>query len=441
MIDMAERKRISEVLKMTDKEKTVISGFIRNIRNKGKNLKFIIVNDGSGETQVTCLRNIMNERIDDLNGISINSVLIFSGTVQKTELSNLGTEILCEDFDVLSVSEAGLPIDSSDKIESSLEKRLNWRFLDLRNEKKKIIFKIYSDFLKYSRTFFDSNNLTEIISSKIMGSASEGGSEVFTIDYFDRKAYLSQSPQFYKQMAISSGFEGVFEIGPAFRAEPSFTSRHTTEFTSLDIEIAYISSEEDIMKFEEKWLQYALKNIKEKYGEIIKELYNIEITVPEIPFPRINMKKAHEIAAEAGIILNENQDLNSDGEKALGEYVKKEFGNDFVFLTDFPAAVRPFYHMRPEDKSKTKSFDLIYKGVEITTGAQREHRYDILMKQIEEKGINPETLNEYTNYFRFGCPPHGGFGMSPARLVTMLLNLENIREATMVPRDVKRLEP
>lgn len=284
MIDMAERKRISEVLKMTDKEKTVISGFIRNIRNKGKNLKFIIVNDGSGETQVTCLRNIMNERIDDLNGISINSVLIFSGTVQKTELSNLGTEILCEDFDVLSVSEAGLPIDSSDKIESSLEKRLNWRFLDLRNEKKKIIFKIYSDFLKYSRTFFDSNNLTEIISSKIMGSASEGGSEVFTIDYFDRKAYLSQSPQFYKQMAISSGFEGVFEIGPAFRAEPSFTSRHTTEFTSLDIEIAYISSEEDIMKFEEKWLQYALKNIKEKYGEIIKELYNIEITVPEIPF-------------------------------------------------------------------------------------------------------------------------------------------------------------
>lgn len=435
------RQRIKELEDLNSETQVCICGFIKTVRNKGKNLKFMIIDDGSSQIQATCLRTLLGEKMDALDKISVNSVLKIFGTLNRTELSNSGTEVLVNDLEVLSSAQTALPIDISENIESSLEKRLNWRHLDLRNPKKKLIFKIFSDFLKLSREFFYTRHLTEISSSKLMAAASESGSQVFQVNYFERKAFLAQSPQFYKQMAIAAGFEGIFEIGPVFRAEPSFTSRHTTEFTSLDVEIAYIETVEDVMKFEEQWLAFTFSGLKELYSKVLEELYGLQINIPELPFPRIDMKQAQSIVKKCGVECQEDSDLSSDGEKALGRYVKEFFNSDFVFLTEFPWNVRPFYHMRGENKTVTNSFDLIYCGTEITTGAQREHRYDILCTQATEKLLDLKGIEEYLNFFRFGCPPHGGFGLSPARVITCMLGLDNIREATLLPRDPKRLTP
>lgn len=437
---LKNRTRVKEVLSMEDGKEIVVAGFVKNIRNKGKNLKFIIIDDGSSEIQITCLRNIMEDKINELNEIHSQSVLLFEGKIQKTDLSKSGIEILAENFEVISHAEPQIPIDFGN-IESSFEKRLNWRNLDLRNEKRRIVLKLHSEFERFSREFFYDNNLTEIHSSKLMKTASESGAEVFEIKYFEGKAYLAQSPQFYKQMAISSGFESIFEIGPVFRAESSFTSKHTTEFISLDVEIGYIDSEEDVMLFQEKWINYTITKLKEKYGNKIKEYFGIEIEIPKLPFPRITMSEAYKVLKEKGIEFMEGGDLSSEGEKELAKQIKETTGHDFVFLTEFPWSVRPFYHMRPEEKSKTRSYDLIFKGIEITTGAQREHRYEILKEQAIEKGLSVESLNDYLNFFKYGCPSHGGFGMSPARFIMCLLELENIREATFNPRDPKRLNP
>ncbi|HQF32768.1 MAG TPA: aspartate--tRNA(Asn) ligase [Petrotogaceae bacterium] len=435
------RQRIKELLGLKSETQVCICGFIKTVRNKGKNLKFMIIDDGSSQIQATFLRTLLGEKMDVLDKISVNSVLKISGTINRTELSKSGTEVLVTDLEVLSSAHTGLPIDISEELESSLEKRLNWRHLDLRNPKKKLIFRIFSDFLKLSREYFYARHLTEISSSKLMAAASESGAQVFQVNYFERKAFLAQSPQFYKQMAIAGGFEGVFEIGPVFRAEPSFTSRHTTEFTSLDVEIAYVETVEDVMCFEEQWLAFTFSGLKELYSKQLEELYGIQINIPELPFPRISMTQAQAIVKNYGIECLENSDLSSDGEKALGRYVKEVFNSDFVFLTDFPWSVRPFYHMRSENKQITKSFDLIYCGTEITTGAQREHRYDILCSQASEKLPDLNGIEDYLNFFKYGCPPHGGFGLSPARVITCMLGLDNIREATLLPRDPKRLTP
>jgi len=319
---LKNRTRVKEVLSMEDGKEIVVAGFVKNIRNKGKNLKFIIIDDGSSEIQITCLRNIMEDKINELNEIHSQSVLLFEGKIQKTDLSKSGIEILAENFEVISHAEPQIPIDFGN-IESSFEKRLNWRNLDLRNEKRRIVLKLHSEFERFSREFFYDNNLTEIHSSKLMKTASESGAEVFEIKYFEGKAYLAQSPQFYKQMAISSGFESIFEIGPVFRAESSFTSKHTTEFISLDVEIGYIDSEEDVMLFQEKWINYTITKLKEKYGDKIKEYFGIEIEIPKLPFPRITMSEAYKVLKEKGIEFMEGGDLSSEGEKELAKHIKE----------------------------------------------------------------------------------------------------------------------
>lgn len=292
------------------------------------------------------------------------------------------------------------------------------------------------------REFWVKNNFIEIYTPKIMGSASESGSELFEVKYFDRKAYLAQSPQFYKQMAMAAGFEKIFEIGPSFRANPSDTTRHDTEFTMIDMEISFIESEEDVMKVEEEWIAFFLKKVKEKYGEEVKKTFNVEIVVPKLPFPRVTMEEAQKMLKKKGYKSPEEGDLDAEGEKLLAGLIKEKYGHEFVFVKEYPISVRPFYHMRKKENPKlTKSFDLIWKGVEITTGAQREHRIEPLTKQAIEKKINPKSIQYYLNFFNNGCPPHGGCALSPSRLLMLMLNLGNVREATFLPRDMKRLTP
>jgi aspartyl-tRNA synthetase len=276
-----------------------------------------------------------------------------------------------------------------------------------------------------------------------MSIPSEGAAELFEVKYFDDKtAYLAQSPQLYKQMAMASGFERIFEVGPVFRANPSFTSRHDTEFTGYDMELSFIDSHQDVISEEEKLIVAMLNSVKNKYGEKIKEVFGREIVIPALPFPQIKLKDVKKMLAPFKIKSDKEDDLNPEEERKLSELIMEEFGHEFVFVTEYPASARPFYHMRLEsDLSLTKSFDLLWNGIEITTGAQREHRYDILISQAREKGLSLEPLSTYFNFFKYGCPPHGGLGFGPSRFLMKMLGLSNVREVTYLYRGPKRLDP
>jgi aspartyl-tRNA synthetase len=294
------------------------------------------------------------------------------------------------------------------------------------------------------RAYWLQHNFIEMHSPKLMSAPSESGAELFEVIYFDRKAYLAQSPQFYKQMAMAAGFERVFEIGPVFRADPSFTARHMTEFTGVDMEMSWVESHEDVMGFMERWLQYTYQKVKEVHGDEIKARLGVDITVPEVPFPRVAMRQAQQVLKEKEYVVppEKKGDIDPGGERVIAQWVKENYNHDFVFLTDWPISVRPFYHMRYADQPEiTKSFDLIANGLEITTGAQREHRYDILVKQAQEKGLALEPIQDYLNYFRYGCPPHGGFGFGLSRFLMVLLNLGNIRDTVYLFRGPTRLTP
>jgi aspartyl/asparaginyl-tRNA synthetase len=278
---------------------------------------------------------------------------------------------------------------------------------------------------------------------KLMASPSESRAELFQVPYFDTVAYLSQSPQFFKQMAQPAGFGKIFEVGPAFRADPSFTSRHATEFTSVDSEFSWIDSHEDVMKLHEDLMVAGFTAVKAKHGAEIEAAFGVEVTVPTTPFPRIPLAEAKEIIAGRGYeVPRADDDMDPEGERQIAAYVKETYDHEFVFLTDYASSIRPFYHMRhADDQTITKSYDLIFNGVEISTGAQREHRIEVLIAQAKEKGLDPEELDFYLDFFRYGVPPHGGFGMGLARVLMLLLHLTNIRETTYLFRGPSRLLP
>ena len=258
--------------------------------------------------------------------------------------------------------------------------RLDWRYLDLRRDVNQLIFAVQTTAEQAMREYWIQHNFIEIHSPKIVGAPSESGAELFSLPYFEKTAYLAQSPQFYKQMAMAAGFENVFEIGPVFRADPSFTSRHMTEFTGVDMEMSWIESHEDVMAFMERWLAYTYEKVNEKHHDAIKEVFGVDLQVPTVPFPRIKMADAHKLLKELGYKLPPDKlhDLDPGAERALGNYFKEKEGHDYVFVIDWPFEARPFYHMLdPEDKT-TRSFDLLGKGLEVSTGAQREHRYEVL---------------------------------------------------------------
>ncbi|MFH1971590.1 MAG: aspartate--tRNA(Asn) ligase, partial [Patescibacteria group bacterium] len=337
---------------------------------------------------------------------------------------------------ILSLSSPELPIQVLEKNEkeASMEKRFDWRFLDLRKPEKLLVFKVWTSLEKGMREYFQKEGFIQIYTPSLMSTASESGSEVFEVKYFDKKAYLAQSPQFYKQAAMAAGMEKVFIVGPVYRAELSFTTRHTTEYTSWDFEISFINSHLEIIIEEEKMLVSAFKKVNEEL--------ELNLDIPKIPFPKVTMKEAKEKLKTKGIKSEKDYDVSPEEERELSKIVKEETGHDFVFLTDWPKEGRAFYHMRYEDKPDiTKSFDLLYKGIEITTGAQREHRVEVLERQAKEKKLPLDSIKDYLNFFRFGCPPHGGVGIGPARIIMKILDLPTVKEANFMPRDVKRLTP
>lgn len=415
-----------------------LAGWVRNLRIH-KGLIFIDLRDLSGQMQLVILES--STAFSEAEKLTLESVVAVSGTLQekpakKGDDSGIKDyELLVETLEILSLAQEGLPIPVLTKAdnEADIDLRFDNRWLDLRQEEKQLIFKTWSKLEEGFREEFSRLGFTQVYTPCLMNTASETGSEVFEVKYFDRKAYLSQSPQFYKQMAIASGLEKVFTFGPVFRAEKSFTTRHVTEFTGWDFEFAFIQSHHDIMDVEEKLLVSGFKKLQETVLP--------EIEVPTQPFPRMTLADVKVKLKAAGITSEKEGDLSPEEEREICRIIKEETGHDFIFVTDYPAETRAFYHMRYPGTDTTKSFDLLYRGVEITTGAQREHRVDVLEKQAIEKGMNLEELKDYINFFRFGCPPHGGVGIGPARLIMKILNLSSVKEACFLPRDVRRLIP
>ncbi len=430
---MLKRTKISD-LKSAIGQTASISGFVQAIRNQGK-IAFLRLRDESGTIQIVVLGS--NETsFQTVKELTIESVVTVTGLCKEAKQVPEGIEIECEALTTLSLSDANLPIPVA--LEKGAEdvdvvNRFDWRWLDLRKPESHKIFQVWTVLEQGIREYFTKEHFTQIYSPALMSAASESGAEVFEVKYFDGKAYLAQSPQFYKQMAIASGFEKIFMVGPVFRAELSFTTRHMTEFTGWDFEIAYINSHHDIMDTEEAMLKTGFAKLKD-VGLIDEEI--------KVPFVRLPFAQAKEKLKAAGVMSDKPNDFSPDEERKISEIIKKETGSEFVFIIDYPPEGRAFYHMRHEgNPNLTKGFDLLYKGLEITTGAQREHRYDILVKQAAEKGLTEESLSDYLKFFKYGCPPHGGVGIGPGRIVAQILDLPSVKEVTFLPRDVKRLRP
>ena len=421
-----------------------IQGWLQTLRDQ-KKIQFIILRDPTGLVQVAHWKPNDEELAARIATLGSESALTITGKVIDNPVVKLNQlEIQLESLVVENTAESPLPFDPFAESLPALDYRLDWRYMDLRRPYNYLLFQVQTTMEMAMREYWLQHGFLEVHSPKLTGSPSESGAELFSLDYFERKAYLAQSPQFYKQMAMAAGFERIFEIGPVFRADPSFTARHMTEFTGVDMEFSWIDSHEDVMAFEERWLQHVYTRVKEQHGDMIKEIFGVDLVVPQVPFPRIPMREAVEILKTRGYTLpaDKKGDIDPAGEREIAAYVKGKYDHDFVFLTDWPIAVRPFYHMRLEgDDTLTRSFDLIANGLEITTGAQREHRVDVLTRQALEKGLTLEPIQYYLDFFRYGCPPHGGFGLGLSRLLMVLLNLTNIREAVYIFRGPTRLNP
>lgn len=419
-----------------------LSGWVDTLRLTGK-ISFLLLRDRTGIVQVF-LDKALTEKFQN---IKAQSVVSLKGIVNarpanqvKADMQTGEIEVAATSLEVLSVSETPLPIEVTEDTTTGLDKRLDYRFLDVRRQKVTDIFTVRSYVYSHTVNFFTKEGFIAIQSPKLTASGVESGAEEFKIPYFGKTASLAQSPQVYKQMFVVSGLEKVYEIGPIFRAEKSHTTRHLTEFVGIDFEMGFIENEEDVMKVIEKYFVYLLHEIQKSCAEELKRL-GVTIHIPK-KFPRLSLKDARKILKEKGKVLPENEDLDAEGERMIGAYIKEKYKNDFVFMLDYPWVKRPFYHMRPEkDKTVTKSFDLVYKGVEIATGAQREHRLEILEAQAKEKGIDLKKMPFYRDIFRYGCPPHGGVGLGLDRITERLLDLGNIREAILLPRDPERLTP
>ena len=411
-------------------------GMVDTVRDK-KNIQFVILRDFSGKIQVTVDKVAYPEVGEVFAHLLTGSTVLVEGELVKSEYVKMGgQEVLADSVEVTSTAEV-YPIGP----ESNIDQRIDYRWLDLRQEKNHLLFKVQTLFTNAMREFLIDKEFIEIHSPKLIGTASESGSEVFKVKYFDTYAYLAQSPQFYKQMAMSGGFGRIFECGPVFRAEKSHSKKHATEFTGFDLEFSGIESFEDVMKLEEELLTYALKKVAEKYGEDIKNTFGVEVKVPTLPFPRIKLKELYsELEKRYGYTCPEEEqdDLTTEAEKLCGQFSKDAYDHEFLFVTDYGARKRAFYHMRKD--GVPQGYDLIWKGVEITTGAQREHRYDILKKQAEEKEL-AKDVEFYLQFFKYGCLPHGGFGLGLDRITMNLLELPNVKEAMFLFRGPERITP
>lgn len=418
-------------------QEVVLEGAVHSIRNMG-DVAFVILRRREGLFQTVVENEKANLSIHDLKEAM---TLRVKGILHEEERAPHGREVRVQEIEILSSPAEPMPLAIDKwKLNTSLEAKLNLRPIALRNIQERSKFKIQEALVRAFRDFLYEQGFTEIHTPKIGARGAEGGANLFKFSYFHKPAVLAQSPQFYKQMMVGV-FDRVFETGPVFRAEKHNTKRHLNEYTSLDFEMGYIDGFEDIMGMETGFLQYAMELLKKDYS---KELQILKIQLPKVDqIPAVRFDKAKELVSEKyNRKIRNPYDLEPEEEALIGRYFKEEYDADFVFVTHYPSKKRPFYAMDdPEDARFTLSFDLLFKGLEITTGGQRIHDYNMLVQKIEDRGMTQEGMEQYLDTFKHGMPPHGGLGIGLERLTMQLIGEENVRETCLFPRDMNRLEP
>ncbi|MDD6794939.1 MAG: aspartate--tRNA(Asn) ligase [Clostridiaceae bacterium] len=428
-----KRTYISDIKDSTD-ESILVKGWIHKIYEL-TTISFVQLRDKTGIIQLVVDKKTAKK-------LRLEMCIEAIGEKAENEKSPSGFELQVKELKIIGdVYYEKLPFEiNSYKQKTALEKQLDFRGLSLRAPKQRAIFKVQQEITDALRTYLKERHFSEIHTPKLISSSTEGGSEMFTVDYFGRRAFLAQSPQFYKQMMVGAGFERVFEIAPAYRAELHGTWRHLSEYISLDIEMGFIKDETDLMDLEEGFINYLYSHLKKTCPQEL-EMFNSDLP-DKVEIPRIPLAKAHEILLEKYNKKSPIGNIDAEGEELICKYVKEKYDCDYVFLTEYPISKRPMYAMPDSEKpGLTKSFDLIFKGLEITTGGQRIHNYEMLKENIKKFGLNPDDFSFYLETFKYGMPPHGGLAIGLERITMKILNLENIRQSTLLPRDLKRLEP
>ncbi len=439
------RKDVLEIKDLYENDLTgnsvKINGAVHNIRDLS-DIIFIILRKKDGLVQCVFDKSNKSEIADEkVNALNEGSTIEVTGSVSKNEKAPHGYEIIIEDIRILSSPAGKMPVAISKyKLKTSLNAKLNYRPIALRNVCERAKFKIQEGVVRSFRDFLHDEGFTEIHTPKIGAKGAEGGSNLFRLDYFHRPAVLEQSPQFYKQMMVGV-FDRVFEVGPVFRAEKHNTKRHLNEYTGLDFEMGYIDNYTDIMAMETGFLKHMFDVLSTEYAKEVKMLGMTLPKVDKIPCLRFDEAK-EKVALKYDRKIKNPYDLEPEEEMLIGTYAKEEFDSDFVFITHYPSKKRPFYAMDdPNDEKFTLSFDLLYKGMEITTGGQRINDYNSLISKIEARGMTCEGMEHYLSAFKCGMPPHGGLGIGLERLTMQLIGEDNVREASLFPRDLSRLEP
>ncbi|TAJ45718.1 aspartate--tRNA(Asn) ligase [Methanofollis fontis] len=413
-----------------------IAGWVHEVRDLG-GLTFLLIRDRTGIIQVTIVKKkAPAEVLEAVKAVSRESVVRVAGTVKAIDKAPGGRELNPETFAIVSVAESPLPLDVVEKVPADLDTRLDARFLDVRKPRVAAVFKVRSTVTSATYDFLSQRGFFNIATPKVVAAATEGGTELFPIAYFEKEAFLNQSPQLYKQMMMAAGFEKVFEVGPIFRAEEHNTVRHLNEATSIDVEVSF-ADHNDVMVLLEDLVRHLYAAVDERCSDAIADL-GVEFEVPKTPFPRLPYAEAIEIAAaRIDEPIAYGDDLGTVSEKAIGE----EMGEHY-FITDWPTEIKPYYAMPYEDDPAIcKAFDMMHPRMELSSGAQRVHQHDLLVEQIAAKGLNPDGFEFYLKPFRYGMPPHAGWGMGMERLIMTMLGLQNIREAVLFPRDRHRVVP
>ena len=430
--------RDSSNIKVEDGTATV-RGWVQDVRNMG-GISFLTLRDRHGTIQITMpKKKIDPELFGLLTKLSRETVVSVTGEVKASNQTALGLEIIPASAEVLSEAAVPLPMGVIDKVNVEMDTRLNNRFMDLRKPEIRAIFELKALMVELIEEAVRGNGFVQVYTPKISAAGAEGGAELFQVQYFDRPAYLAQSPQLYKQILMSTGLDRIYEIAPAFRAERSNTNRHVTEFISFDGEMSWIENEEQVMAMIEEILDHVLVGLKER-GKKQLEILGKEINVPARPYPILTYSECLKIVNDGGLPLKEGDDLGTEGEKIVGDVMAGK-GVDLYFIAEYPEEAKPFYIMEKDGTPYSFSFDLDYRGQEISSGGQREHRYDRLVARMGKKGLNPDDFSFYLDAFKYGMPPHGGWGIGIERLLVKMLDLPNIREAILFPRDPSRLSP
>ncbi len=435
-----ERSYTSDINPSMDGKTVVVCGWVESIRDLGS-LKFIVLRDMAGTIQMVVKKGSVSEEIAKIaDSLSREYAVKVEGAVKKNDRASGGREVVPTKITVIEKSDSNFPTDITDKTRSHLDTRLDWRSLDLRNVKNSAIFRLQSKIVAAMHEFFQKNRFVHTFTPSIMGTPAESGSEVFPVVYFDKQAFLRQDPQLHRQLTIAGGLDKIYEIGPSWRAELSHTQKHLCEHRTCVAEIGFIENEYDVIKLEESMIVYVLEKLGKDAKEELKTL-GVGIKVPKTPFPIIEFPELYKILESLGKKIKYGEDMDTEAEKLLSQYVMDKHKSEFYFVNKFPFAIKPFYVMRDNDSEFARSVDLYYKGVEMSSGGQRENRYDQLMKNIADKKLDPSSLEWFTKFFKFGIPSHGGFSIGIERLTKQVANLENVREAVLFPRDPERLVP